>query len=81
MSSSPMSKKRIPKRVTGQTRRLLDAIIAQRSKGNQTIALATKTKLILKGLNPDKFSLTSEDDPAVLAKVREVAASLNAGAL
>ena len=61
----------------GQTKRLLDAIIAQRSQGNQTIALATKTKLILKGLNPDRFTATTEDDPAVLAKARAIAQSLN----
>jgi hypothetical protein len=63
--------------VTGQTKRLLDAIIAQRSQGNETIALAMKTKLILKGLNPDRFTATTADDPAVLAKVRAIAQSLN----
>jgi len=63
--------------VQGQTKRLLDAIIAQRSQGNVTIALALKTKLILKGLNPDRFTATSEDDPVVMAKAREIAASLN----
>ena len=61
----------------GQTKRLLDAIIAQRSQGNETIALALKTKLILKGLNPDRFTAATEDDPAVLAKVRAIAQSLN----
>ena len=63
--------------MTGQTKRLLDAIIAQRSQGNETIALAMKTKLILKGLNPDRFTATTADDPAVLAKVRAIAQSLN----
>ena len=63
--------------MTGQTRRLLDIIIEKRSKGNPTIALSTRTKLILKGLNPDRFSATSEDEPSVLTKVREMAASLN----
>jgi hypothetical protein len=61
----------------GQTKRLLDAIIAQRSQGNETIALAMKTKLILKGLNPDRFSPTTEDDPVVLMKVRDIARILN----
>jgi len=61
----------------GETKRLLDAIIAQRSQGNETIALAMKTKLILKGLNPDRFTATTPDDPNVIAKVRDIARSLN----
>ena len=61
----------------GQTRRLLDAIIAQRSQGNETIALAMKTKLILKGLNPDRFTATTDDDPVVLSRVQEIARTLN----
>jgi hypothetical protein len=59
---------------------MLDNIIQQRAKGNTAIALTTKTKLILKGVNPDRFSSTSEDDPQILAKVRVIAAELGASA-
>jgi hypothetical protein len=57
---------------------MLDGIIAQRSKGNPTLAFATKTKLILKGLNPDKYDGTSPDDPAVVAKIKTIAGELGA---
>jgi hypothetical protein len=62
--------------MAGDIKRTLDSIIEQRARGSATIALSTKTKLILKGLNPDRFTLTSPDDPAILSKVRAAAAEL-----
>jgi hypothetical protein len=53
---------------------MLDSILEQRSKGNPTIRMATKTKLILKGLDPERFSAATADDLAVIAKVRAIAA-------
>ena len=55
---------------------MIDTIITQRSKGNSTIALTTRTKLVLKGVNPDRFSATSADDPAVIAKLQTIAGEL-----
>lgn len=52
---------------------MLDEIMRQKSNGHPTILMATKTKLILKGLNPDKFHAASPDDPAMLAKVADAA--------
>ena len=60
----------------GQIKQMLDSILQQRSNGNSIVLNTTKTKLILKGLNPDKFTLASPDDPAVIAKVRAIAAVL-----
>ncbi len=60
----------------GQIKRLLDTIVAVRGKGNQVFIDGTRTKLILKGLDPDRFTLTSPDDPAVLTRVRQAAADL-----
>ena len=62
--------------MAGQIRIILDTIIERRSKGNSTIALTTKTKFILKGINPDRFDRTSADDPAVIAKVKAIAAEM-----
>ncbi len=62
--------------MAGQIKRMLDSIINQRAKGNPTVALTTKTKLILKGVNPDRFSSASDDDPAFIAKVQVIAAEL-----
>ncbi|HOQ47019.1 MAG TPA: hypothetical protein PLA43_04070 [Bryobacteraceae bacterium] len=55
---------------------MIDTIIAQRSKGNPTIELTTKTKMILKGINPDRYTSTSEDDPVVIGKLKKIAAEL-----
>lgn len=60
----------------GQIKLMIDTIIAKRSKGNPTIQLTTKTKMILKGINPDRYTSTSEDDPVVIGKLKKVAAEL-----
>ena len=54
----------------------IDAFTARRTKGNSTIALTTRTKFILKGVNPDRFNATSPDDPAVIAKVKAIGAEM-----
>jgi hypothetical protein len=59
--------------MAGAIKKMLDEIIAKRSNGNVTMMNLTKTKLILKGLNPDKFSATSGDDPAIIQKIRQAA--------
>ena len=57
----------------------IDTITAQRSKGNLTIAMTTKTKFILKGVNPDRYHADSMDDPAVIAKVRAIGVEMGVG--
>jgi hypothetical protein len=59
--------------MAGQIKRIIDTIIEQRAHGNPTLISTTRTKLILKGLNPSKFTPTSPDDPAILAKLSQVA--------
>ena len=60
----------------GQIKQMVDAILEQRSRGNPTLLATTRTKLILKGLNPDRFTNASPDDAVVIAKVRAIAAEL-----
>lgn len=62
--------------MAGQIRRLLDEIIQERSRGDKLIANTTKAKLILKGMDPNKFGPNSEDDPYIIAKVRQIAQEL-----
>ena len=52
---------------------MLQRIITQKSKGNAVIANSIKTKIILKGIAVDKYTPSSPDDPAVIAKVRDIA--------
>jgi hypothetical protein len=62
--------------MAGNIRKMIDTTIEKRSRGNQTLALTTKAKFILKGLDPDRFQSTSPDDPAVLEKVKTIAAEM-----
>ena len=60
----------------GQIKRMLDEIVGQRAKGNPVIVSLTTTKLILKGVNPEKFNAGSPDDPNVISRVRAIALEL-----
>ena len=62
--------------MAGVIKRMIDSIVEQRAKGNATIALTVQTKLVLKGLNPDRFNASSPDDPAVIAKLKAIAVDL-----
>jgi hypothetical protein len=62
--------------MAGVIRSMIDSIVKQRAKGNEMIAMTTKTRLVLKGLNPDRFDRSSPDDPATIARVRAVAAEM-----
>lgn len=59
--------------MAGKVKRIIDEIISQRSNGNPTFMMTTRTKLILKGINPDKFTAASEDDPVMIQKAMAVA--------
>ena len=61
----------------GLIKTMIERIITERSKGNSTLAATTKTKLILKGIDPDKFGPASPDDQAVIGKLRALAADLD----
>jgi len=60
--------------VAGTVKRVLEAVIAARGHNNPTFMETTRAKLILKGLNPAKFTESTPDDPAQVAKARQVAA-------
>lgn len=62
--------------MAGQIIQMLNQIIESRSQGDSFLALTTKTKLVLKGINPEKFNCDSEDDPIIINKVKEVAKEL-----
>jgi hypothetical protein len=56
---------------------MLDTIIAKRSKGNKIMLDIIHTRLVLRGLDPDKFSSTTPDDAELIDRVRNLAAELN----
>lgn len=60
----------------GKTRQFIDRIIEVRSGGNPILVKDVKTKLMLKGINPDAYSESSLDNPKMLDKLRALAASM-----
>ena len=62
--------------MAGKIRQMIDSIITQRAKDNPMLDRVIKTKLILKGINPNKYTIQSDDDPVVLAKLEKMIADL-----
>jgi len=56
----------------GKIKRLIDSIILQRTHDNPMLERVIKTKLILKGINPNKYTFESEDDPIIIAKLEKM---------
>lgn len=63
--------------MAGKIREMINKIIEERSKGNPAIEQMTIAKLILKGLNPNKFGSSSPDDPEIINKLLVIAKQLN----
>lgn len=61
----------------GQIKTMIDKIIEKKSGGDELLIRSTKVKMILKGIYPDRYSGTSEDDPAVIQKLKSLASELN----
>jgi hypothetical protein len=62
--------------VAGQIHKLIQNIIETRSKGSETIRNTTRAKLIIKGINPDKYTSISEDNPETIAKLYQIAGEM-----
>lgn len=58
--------------MAGKIKQIIDSIIEQRAKDNPMLERVIKTKLILKGINPNKYTLQSDDDPVVLGKLEKM---------
>ncbi len=62
--------------MAGKIMQMIDTIIAQRAKDNPMLVGVIKTKLMLKGIDPGKYTPQSDDDPAILAKLEAVVKEL-----
>ena len=58
--------------MAGKIRQMIDSIIIRRAKDNSMLERVIKTKLILKGIDPAKYTLRSDDDPVVIAKLEKM---------
>ena len=63
--------------MSGRIKTIIDLIIEQKSDGDEAIRNIMKTKLILKGIDPDDYQPGSEDDPAILAQLEQIASDLS----
>jgi hypothetical protein len=61
----------------GRIKYIMQAIIDQKSRGNLKTAQMIRDKFLQKGLDPAKFTETTEDDPMLIKKLEALAASLN----
>ena len=59
--------------MAGKIKQQMDSLIAEVSKSNPILASTTRTKLILRGINPSKFTQDSPDDPVILEKLKDIA--------
>ena len=62
--------------MAGQVKKMLDRIVEVRGKGDHVLATLARAKLILKGFDPDRFTPATPDDPAAVARVRQIAHEL-----
>jgi len=62
--------------MAGKIHMMIEKIVRERAKGDPIIESTTKTKLILKGFDPNKFSATSADDLQLIVKLKQVASDL-----
>jgi len=62
--------------MAGKIKEMIDFVLKQRAAGNPTLEKIIKTKMILKGINPSKFTAESDDDPEVLKQVEGMSMEL-----
>ena len=59
--------------MAGQIKKMIESIIQQKAKGDQALIYLMQAKLALKGINVKNYDQTSEDEPAVIEKLRQIA--------
>lgn len=55
--------------MAGTIKKLIDCIISTKADGNQALSNLVKTRLMLKGINPDSYNFYSEDNPIIIEKL------------
>ncbi len=63
--------------MAGKIKEMIELIVEHRSRGNPALARITKAKICLKGINPEKYTPASEDNPQVMEKLKILARELN----
>ena len=58
--------------MAGKVRKLIDDLIALRTRGSPTLAHFVKVNLLLRGVDPDAFTAVSEDDATKIAVLEKL---------
>ncbi len=58
--------------MAGQIKHIIDQLIQRKAKGDHALEYLMHAKLALKGINVKNYDLFSEDDPIVIAKLRQI---------
>ncbi len=62
--------------MAGKIKEMIDFVLKQRAAGNPMLEKIIKTKMILKGINPGKFTPESEDNPEILQQLEGMSMEL-----
>jgi hypothetical protein len=62
--------------MTGKIKKMIDSLIEIRAQGNQSLVATTRTKLLLKGIDPGKYTEATEDNPEIIAKIKSIAGEM-----
>lgn len=62
--------------MAGRIKMMIDSIIEQRAKDNAMLQGVIRTKLMLKGIDPKKYTAQSDDDPAIIGKLEALVKDL-----
>jgi len=62
--------------MAGKIKVMIDSIIEQRTNNNPKLLGAIRAKLILKGVDPSKYTETSEDDPKIISLLESIIKTL-----
>lgn len=60
----------------GQIKHMITQLIHMRVGDNRHLEAPFKIKLIMKGVDPDLFDERSEDDPAIIQRLQNIAKSM-----
>ncbi len=61
----------------GKTKQLVDDLISKRSKGVEALAINTRMKLLMKGIDAKKITHETPDDDMILQKIYQLATEFN----
>jgi hypothetical protein len=62
--------------MAGKIKEMIDFVLKQRAAGNPMLEKIIKTKMILKGITPSKFTSESEDNPEILQQLEGMSMEL-----